>query len=363
MKKIALLSLLVLGLGFTACDNYEEPNPPAQYNPQESVLKTDEVTVSNLLTSDVYDLEALNEEDQMIEAAQISCDKLPQGYTFGAYVFLFNQELGGQAQLDAQVVAGEEENTWTIEIDPQALQNAFYDNIAKTGNETALEVRYILTTVNGSQVAIVGGPANYYGPFDMTIKPFPMVGPEQLYTPGDANGWSQTASLKLITDNFTTYFGYAVLSPGGFKFSSQADWNGINYGASTEEGVLDTDPGAGNLVVPTLGLYWCNVNISSLTYTADYVSTYGVIGDSTPGGWDASTALTPSDDFTVWTGEITFGAGKFKFRANNAWDINLGGSYDNLTQDGADLDSPGEGTYTVTLNLGTVPYSCTLTKK
>ncbi len=87
-----------------------------------------------------------------------------------------------------------------------------------------------------------------------------------------------------------------------------------------------------------------------------------MIGDATPAGWDASTALT-SDDNLIWKGTIEFKGGEFKFRCNDDWDVNLGGDMQNLTPGGANIASPGEGTYEVTLNLSQLPYSCTLEKK
>jgi hypothetical protein len=54
----------------------------------------------------------------------------------------------------------------------------------------------------------------------------------------------------------------------------------------------------------------------------------------------------------VWSVSTTLEAGKaFKFRANNAWTINLGGDMDNLSYDGANIDVVESGTYLVTLNL------------
>ena len=184
-----------------------------------------------------------------------------------------------------------------------------------------------------------------------------------LYTPGDANGWSQINSQLLSTSDYANYSGYAMLSPNGFKLSTAPDWDHISYGDGGAEGKLSEDGGAGNLSVAQAGLYWCNVNTASLEYTATLISTIGVIGDATPNGWDASTALTADATGLIWSGDITFGGGEFKFRANDGWDINLGGEISNLTQDGANIASPGEGTYTVTLDLSSLPYSCTLQKK
>ena len=183
-----------------------------------------------------------------------------------------------------------------------------------------------------------------------------------LYTPGDANGWSQTASQMLYTNDFANYYGYAVLATGGFKFTNAPDWDHTNYGNAGEAGLLSTDPGAGNLSVDSTGLYWCHVNTPALTYGVTLIETIGVIGDATPAGWDASTALSHSEDYLYWSGDIKFGNGEFKFRANDGWDINLGGNLQDLVQDGANLASPGEGTYHVVLNLSQLPYSVELTK-
>lgn len=185
---------------------------------------------------------------------------------------------------------------------------------------------------------------------------------ENLYTPGASNGWTQTSSQMLYTENYADYFGYAYLD-GVFKFTSQPNWDGINYGKGGADGTLSTDGGAGNLSVGT-GLFWLHANLAELTYSATEVTTIGVIGDATPKGWDASTALTPSENGLVWSGDIAFaGGGEFKFRANDNWDINLGGSVNDLKQGGSNLATPGAGTYNVVLDLRTLPYKVTLTAK
>jgi hypothetical protein len=186
---------------------------------------------------------------------------------------------------------------------------------------------------------------------------------ENLYTPGDANGWNQTASQMLYTNDYVNYMGYAVLAPGGFKFTNAPDWNHTNYGDGGEAGMLSTDGGAGNLTVPEKGLYWCSVDIGALTYSTTQVVSIGVIGDATPAGWDADTDLT-SEDFLVWKGTVALkGSGELKFRANDGWDINLGGDVNNLSAGGANIPTPGEGNWEVTLDLSKLPYSCTFTKK
>lgn len=486
MKKIALMSALVLALGFTSCDNYEEPNPPAQSNPQESILKASDVTVTNALGGATFNLSELNSTATPIQIANIACSTLPASYTFATNVEISANDFATAVAVPSYLEAGETEGTYAVYVTADDLQGVYYNSISKSPNSKQIKARVGLMTQLGNQTAYVGGPNNFYGDYDLTVVPFPsqvviedayyllgtingwdvatavklnhssaspyddpvftlavditndqaaegwwwkivpqstyvtggwvdadnasfgvaengdhaltgmLVGRTAtedcgagcineagqyllsidmlegtyaftsavpyLYTPGDANGWSQAASQMLYTNDFANYYGYAVLAPGGFKFCDAPDWDHTNYGATGNEGTLSNDGGAGNLMVPEKGLYWCHVNTASLTYEVTLVSTIGVIGDATPGGWDNSTALTPSADFLTWTGQVAFGSGEFKFRANNGWDINLGGNLQDLQQDGANLASPGAGTYNVTLNLGQLPYSANLAK-
>ena len=187
---------------------------------------------------------------------------------------------------------------------------------------------------------------------------------DYLYTPGNSNGWNHGAANMLGTTDYITYTGYAYLN-GEFKFSNAADWDHTNYGNSGTEGELTTDGGAGNLMAANEGVYWCSVNIPNLTYSITEITTIGMIGGFN--GWGESLAMTPkvtSATDIKYEGEVTLKAGEeFKFRANDGWDINLGGTFDNLTQGGANLSVSEDGTYTVVLDLSTLPYKATLTKK
>lgn len=89
---------------------------------------------------------------------------------------------------------------------------------------------------------------------------------------------------------------------------------------------------------------------------------WGAIGDATPGGWDNSTPLT-YDGGDSWSATITFAdPGEFKFRANDAWDFNIGGELTALVRDGGNLATPGAGDFTVTLTSsdGGDTYSATV---
>lgn len=112
-----------------------------------------------------------------------------------------------------------------------------------------------------------------------------------------------------------------------------------------------------------LGFYElvCNTNTLTWSYT---LITWGIIGDATPGGWNADTEMSYDATKNVWTVTAAMvSTGSFKFRANNAWNIDFGvGPTDNklyyadnpvYPYNGAlnNLTVPTSGTYTITLDL------------
>ena len=199
------------------------------------------------------------------------------------------------------------------------------------------------------------------------VQPYFVVsGPEfVLYTPGNSNGWNQAESMILGSEDGVEYTGLIYLD-GEFKFSAQQNWDGPNYGAKKDDagnvvaGKLDTDGGASNLSAPT-GLYWASVNTDKLTYSLEPITTLGVIG--TFNGWGGDAEMTPDASHKVYTAEVNFpGDGEWKIRANNDWAISFGNSMENMTFNGGNLQDPGAGTYTVTFDLTTIPYTATCTK-
>ncbi|MCM1163024.1 MAG: hypothetical protein NC339_02055 [Muribaculaceae bacterium] len=184
---------------------------------------------------------------------------------------------------------------------------------------------------------------------------------KQLYTPGDSNGWNQAASQTLTTTDYKNYSGFVHLK-GGFKITTAPNWDGVNFGDGGE-GKLSMDGSAGNINAPKDALYWVTVNLETLSYSLTEITTLGVIGDATPTEWGGQTNFEPSADFLTWTATVNMKNGEYKFRMNDNWDINLGGDLNDLTVGGANIPSPGEGEYVITLNLAARPYFCTVVKK
>lgn len=181
-----------------------------------------------------------------------------------------------------------------------------------------------------------------------------------LYLAGDANGWNQTEPFA-STDGIN-FWGFAYLNNNGFKFCTQKDWKGTNYGTD-----FSTAEDAGNISLPEgneEGFYKIVLNLDAKTMDLTPITTIGIIGDATPSGWDASTPMTYSKADGAWViKDVTLKDGELKFRANDAWDINWGGTPDALKQDGDNLKM-SEGTYDIKLYAWANGYAkCELTKK
>lgn len=183
----------------------------------------------------------------------------------------------------------------------------------------------------------------------------------ELYMKGDANGWDGYDYLAGDGVHFT---GFMYLNQNGFKFTTAPDWSGTSYGAN-----FDTAPDAANIVITEpAGYYKVDVDLSAKTYTLTPITSIGIIGAATPGGWDAETPLTYNKTERCWeVQDIKLKAGDCKFRANNAWAMQWG--YDGekfVFSDNAPQVQfvPEAGTYDIKLYAWANGYAkCEFTKK
>ncbi|PSK84438.1 SusF/SusE family outer membrane protein [Prolixibacter denitrificans] len=179
-----------------------------------------------------------------------------------------------------------------------------------------------------------------------------------LYAAGDFQGWDPAAATDSIMNDQANSIvrGFVYISnTNGFKFTSQRNWDGPNYGAGATAGTLSTDANAGNLNVPEAGYYYFELNLADMTYTATK-TTWGVIGTATADAWNSDQPMTYSPLLKRWFATIPMTAGEYKFRANSSWDVmNLGAgaAADTLSSDpsAGNLTLSTAGTYSVMLNL------------
>ena len=93
-------------------------------------------------------------------------------------------------------------------------------------------------------------------------------------------------------------------------------------------------------------------------------SSWGLIGDATPTGWDSDTDMVWDADRGVLTLTVDLNPGFIKFRANDAWDLNFGDDFTNgtLENNGSDIPIDEAGNYTIDLILDVADYTYTVTK-
>ena len=167
---------------------------------------------------------------------------------------------------------------------------------------------------------------------------------QYLYMSGDANGWSFSNPLYSAAGD-GKYTGFMYLNQNGFKFATQQDWNGTDYGTGLVE------KGSNIVMTEPAGFYKVDVDLTSqaLTYTA--INRVGVIGSATAGGWDSDQAMTYNATDKCWEIKgITLTEGEMKFRANNAWELDWGGSLADITYKGGNI-KVAAGKYNIKLYL------------
>ena len=204
----------------------------------------------------------------------------------------------------------------------------------------------------------------------LTVTPFepptpPPAETPRLWVPGDYQGWNPAEAPNIWSlENNGIYTGYVYYPEGGtyeFKFTSAPDWDHTNFGNGGDF-VLDTDAGAGNLIVPDFGGYVLTCDTIALTWAYE-VQNWGVIGSGILNGdWSEDVVLEFTGDYQVLSVTIDVtesqdaGELRFKFRANDGWDTDLGltdpEDGNKLSYGGLDIPMPeGAGNYTFILDL------------
>jgi len=152
------------------------------------------------------------------------------------------------------------------------------------------------------------------------------------------------------------YSGFAKLDKDNPFTLKDPDAN-ITYGG--KDGVLA--PNGAAIVAPDKGWYKFTVDTKGLTYATDAYMV-GLIGSATPNGWNTPDQKMDYDAATgKWKITVDLVDGEIKFRLNDGWAWNLGGTAGSLTQGGDNLKVTA-GKYTITLTITGNTGSCTIVK-
>ena len=208
-------------------------------------------------------------------------------------------------------------------------------------------------------------------PYTVSFRSTTFPTMEYIYMPGGHQNpvWTPASAPALKTANFDgVYTGFASLG-GDFKFTWGRNWTDGEYNSthfSTYSAGFAPSTDGTNINCSAAGYYYLAADVMNGTLTATPITKWGIIGTATADGWNSDTAMTWNADDESWTLTTTLTAGELKFRANDGWDINLGGaSTSNLEANGANLQIAEGGTYTIklfTTRTANNNIYCTLTK-
>ena len=179
------------------------------------------------------------------------------------------------------------------------------------------------------------------------------------WTPADAT------PLAASAEGNTDYEGFVYMNVDApeYKFlPSNESFDGDYGDAGTENGDFTgaiVQEGEVNAGTPegTGGYFLINVDTAALTYSLTETN-WGVIGNATPTGWDSDTDMTYDPETKIWSVTLDLTEQEapdngIKFRANDAWDLNIGDNDADGTMEfgGANIGIPEDGNYTITLDL------------
>jgi hypothetical protein len=199
-----------------------------------------------------------------------------------------------------------------------------------------------------------------------TFKVEEFAAPSTLYLLGGSTpaGWDNALALHMdsVAPGKFQIFCPLTASGGGYKFiPTLGSWTG-DWGQKPGEPGKIIQEGEENCPVTEDGFYRITVDFNTMTFVA-VKTVWGVIGDATLGVWATDTNMVYVGGAEPYTWELVnytySGPNKtIKFRANDAWTINMGdnGADGTLEQDGANIPITA-GVHTVRMTLAPTGYT------
>jgi hypothetical protein len=294
------------------------------------------------------------------DAANIVSD-----FTWTAADFGFDAAVSYTLEVDkagnsfqAPVVLGVTSGLSIEDVTVEKLNSILLAKELPDGVPADLELRVTAKISNDVETLISTTLAFQATPYE-TVVVYP-----QLQVPGSYQGWdpSNNSTIIFSTKSDEKYEGYIYYpdADSKYKFTKGPSWD-TNWGDDGADGSLE--PNGADIALVEAGMYRLNVDLNNLTH-AHVLTNWGLIGSATSTGWDSDTDMT----YDAATGHLTIttdlAAGEIKFRANDAWDINLGddGPNGKLEYNGANIVIAEAGNYTIDLILNVAKYTYTVTK-
>lgn len=168
------------------------------------------------------------------------------------------------------------------------------------------------------------------------VTPYPTDLSTNWSVVGSITGWADGKDIPFWkTDETNVYVAYFDVDEANseIKFRQDGKWD-VNYGdnepstissdGNTISGGLDK--GGSNIKIANIGTYKATFDLSKLTYKIEKY-TWGLVGDATANGWGGpDEKLSYDGTIDSWVITTTLKAGEYKFRLNNDWGVNYGGT-------------------------------------
>ena len=193
----------------------------------------------------------------------------------------------------------------------------------------------------------------YTAAISMTITAYSNA--QYLWVPGAYQGWLPSSAPSLVAPKGDgNYSGIINFNSTDleFKLTPAQTWDN-SYGSNDNKTIIYN--GGGNILAPVEGGFLVSVSTNANTISFD--PQWSVIGDASPGGWSTDTDMyydATTGNWYITCVLVSDGTQAIKFRFENQWTVNLGGSGGTLTSGGDNIAIPktaaGGDTYKITMN-------------
>ncbi|MDB5192553.1 MAG: hypothetical protein JWQ96_2116 [Segetibacter sp.] len=180
--------------------------------------------------------------------------------------------------------------------------------------------------------------------------------PQAINLAGNFQNWTPATGPQIVSKatngQYEGFIDFGTTAAPEFKMVKGNDWSAGDYGGST--GTLTN--GGGNLMLSSGGVHFITANTTTMKWTSAKINSWGLIGDAIAvTEWNSDKDMTYNALTKTWSITLDLIGGKnIKFRANDAWDINLGDAGNDGKPDlGVNDNIPvaTSGNYTVTLDI------------
>ncbi|MTH15129.1 SusE domain-containing protein [Flavobacterium sp. LC2016-01] len=291
-------------------------------------------------------------------------------------------DFGGSVEVNYVVEIDKKGNTFKTpkELGTVKSQNQVSVSVEKM-NGAVLSLGAIPFTAGDFEVRVkstVGTQTQYSNVNGIVITPYTTETPK-LWIPGgyqNASGygadWTPAGAPTLMAEGYgkTAFDGYVYFAAASeYLLTPKANFDN-KYTKGATAGTIIYN-GSDNLKIDAPGYYRIKADTDPTKLTISTLkTTWGIIGNGTPGGWDTDTPMTYDPATKKWTVTVTLTTqaapdNGMKFRANGNWDLNYGdtGANGSLEEGGTNIGTTA-GKYLITLDLSNPRnYTYTMVKQ